>query len=356
MMENKRMDLINDICAYLVPIVEDISEIRDTLYMIMNDYEITSRCTEIALLKQDRNEFLLKKFLIAKTVRGCTERTLKYYATEIPKILLAIGKTVDEISADDIRYYMALRQRRDKVSKTTVSNEYRIMSSFFGWLHGEELIQKNPIARVDNIKVEKIKKEAFTEIEVEKIRNHSEDTRTKAIIEILFSTGCRVKELVNIKIEDIEGSRILVHGKGEKDRYVYLNAKAQYIVEKYLMERDDPNPYLFPGGYNAMSVSGKEKGKIMKADWWKYREMVHPSNAVDTGTIEQRIRKIGKKEGIKRAHPHKFRRTCATMALRRGMPIEQVSKMLGHENIATTQIYLDLAESDLGHAHQKYVV
>lgn len=162
-------------------------------------------------------------------------------------------------------------------------------------------------------------------------------------------------ELVNILLSDINGDEILIHGKGEKDRIVYLNAKAQWALNEYLEERTDSNHYLFPGGsFMTINQRPSKKRKDLR-EWYKDPEMVDESRHIDKCTIESMIRKIGRKAGVK-AHPHKFRRTCATFALRRGMPIEQVSKMLGHESIETTQIYLDLSEQDLKEAHKKYVI
>ena len=200
---------------------------------------------------------------------------------------------------------------------------------------------KNPIAKIDCIKTERCQKEALAEEEIEKLRfaaakgfktrqKYDFAERNVLIVELLLSTGVRVSELVKIKLNEIRDKRILVHGKGRKDRYVYMSVKAQFALERYLPKRKDlESPYLFPGD---------ENGHIGKC------------------TVSSITRKIARTAGVERANPHKFRRTCATMALRRGMPIEQVSKMLGHEQISTTQIYLDLSEEDLAYAHSKYVV
>ena len=227
MVTNGREEMVNRLCLYIESISDEkIAEIKSAMYLLLNDFEITSRSTELAEVQTDRNEYLMKKFLIAKKVKGCTERTLTYYGKELNSIMREIGKTVDDITTDNIRYYMAIRQRRDKVSKVTIQNEIRVLSSFFGWLYAEEIIKTNPMFRIDKIKTEKTKKEALTEMEVEKIRMIARDEREKMIIEVLLSTGCRVSELVNILITDIDNDRILVHGKGEKDRYVYLKARA----------------------------------------------------------------------------------------------------------------------------------
>lgn len=325
------------------------TSISQDLIIILNDYEITVRETAIAVRNDDKNKYFLQKFLIAKTVKGCTDRTLELYRKELWNILNKIGKTADEITTDDVRLYLALRQKRDKVTKTTANNELRYLSSFFGYLHVEEMISKNPVAKIEKIKCDKQKKKAFTELEVEKLRDVCMNTWDVAVVETLLSTGCRVTELVNIKIVDLEGDQLIVHGKGNKDRVVYLNAKSIMAITKYLSERKDSNPYLFPGGYFA---APKKDCK----NWYKYPDRVDKERHCDAGTIEAKVRKLGKKAGVTNVHPHRFRRTCATFALRRGMPIEQVSKMLGHEDISTTQIYLDLSEEDLKQAHKKYVI
>lgn len=352
---DERESLINDICQYLLDFVPDIADVKSELYILLNNYEITNRCTDLAELHEDRNEYLLKNFLVAKSVKGCSSRTLCFYRTSISKILTSIGKTVDDITSDDIRYYMAVRQRRDKVSKVTIGNEIRALSSFFNWSYAEEIIRKNPMAKIERIKKDKTKKEALTEMEIEYLRLAAQTEQQKAILEILLSTGCRVSELVCILISDIDGNRVLVHGKGSKDRYVYLNARAELALSVYLNARSDHNPYLFPKGKSVTEMD--RKGTKMKdyICWWKNADNIADGH-VDKGTVESITRKLAKRAGVERANPHKFRRTCATLALRRGMPIEQVSKMLGHESIATTQIYLDLGENELEQAHKKYVV
>ena len=187
------------------------------------------------------------------------------------------------------------------------------------------------------------------------MRSHANSEKEKLIIEVLLSTGCRVSELVNILITDIDGERVLVHGKGEKERYVYLNAKAMLAIESYMSQRRDRNPYLLPRMKSVREISHKRKKEEYK-DLWKDPENICDEGHIDKGTVEQTTRRIAERAGVEKANPHKFRRTCATMALRRGMPIEQVSRMLGHEEIATTQIYLDLSEDELEQAHKKYVV
>lgn len=348
-----REDVLNNLISWAASHGIDPSEAKYDFYMMLNNVEITSRCTEIAQIEENRNEYLLKKFLIAKKVKGCTDRTLQFYGTSIKSILQRIGKTVDDITADDIRFYMAVRIRQDKVSKTTVGNETRNLGSFFTWLYLEEEIKRNPMSKVDRIKKEKVKKEALTELEIEQLRASAEGEREKMIVEVLLSTGCRVSELVQILISEIDGDKILVHGKGKKDRYVYLNARAKFSMQRYLECRKDSNPYLLPRSVSIKNMEGRERAKLK--EWWKNPQNVSEGHS-DKGTIECMMRKMAERAGVDKANPHKFRRTCATMALRRGMPIEQVSKMLGHESLETTQIYLDLEENELEQAHKKYVV
>lgn len=353
--EDKREDLINDLCMYIMGRKEEtVQDIKSALYMIAAKYEIISRSTEIVEVNENRNEELLKRFLVAKNVSGCTKRTLSFYAVTVKKVLCDIGKTADDITADDIRYYMAVRLRRDKVSKVTVGNEIRGVSSFFTWLQDQEVIKKNPMRKVERIRCPKVKKKAFTELEVEQLRGACRNERESFAIEFLLSTGCRVTEAVQVLLQDIDGEQILVRGKGEKDRYVYMNARTQYAFEKYMKQRTDNNPYLFPKGKEAKYISKKLKPKEAH-NWWIYPELVNEGH-METSCMEALTRKIAKRSGVERANPHKFRRTCATMALRRGMPIEQVSKMLGHEQLDTTKIYLDLTEEDLRIAHQRFVV
>ena len=347
-------DLFNDLVMLMISNGLDAGKIRENIYLTIDKYEIGEKTTEIAVISENRNDFLIRKFLIGKTVKGLTERTMKLYTVEIPKMIEKIGKTIDDIEADDIRMYIAKRKAIDKVSKTTQANELRYLRSFFSYLHNEELIQRNPMNKVDGIKPDHKKKEAFTELEIEKMRNELETSKDKCVFELLLSTGCRVSELVNIKKSEIEQDRILVHGKGEKDRYVYINAKAHYALKKYLSDREDDNPYLFPRMIPITEMK-KETPKKQLKNWYMYKENIVPNMHTDKGTIEASIRKLGRSVDV-HAHPHKFRRTAATMALRRGMPIEQVSKMLGHESIETTQIYLDLSEEDLQIAHKKFVI
>lgn len=343
-----KQDLINKIAIHMTKYGADIEDVKSQLIIDMQDYDIIKKETSITVRSEDINEQIFKKFLISKTVNGCSERTIKYYGSELIFIFGKINKPFNEVTTDDLRLYFAYRDKRDKVSKTTQDNELRVLRSFYQFCDVEEYIQKDPTKKIEKIKVDKKRKEAFTELEIEKMRYLLRTNREKAIFETLLATGCRISELVAIKLSDIDGRKVLVTGKGNKQRFVYLNSRAQFAIETYLEERKDNNIYLFAGGLFSTTHKYRE-------NWYKHKEIVSPDKHLEVGSVESFVRRLGRKCYVK-AHPHKFRRTCATMALRRGMPIEQVSKMLGHEEITTTQIYLELNEKELQVAHEKYVV
>lgn len=341
-------ELINNIICMLQEKGIQIDGIHEKLILLFRNVECTPIETSLALIDETANEHLIKQFVAAKMISGCTERTISFYAKTLMSVMGKINKNIPEITADDVRVYSAGRLVRDKVTKVTVDNEIRVLRSFYAYLCANEIVQKNIMLQIDKMKPDRVKKHSFSEMEVEQIRSACRNARESAIIELLLSTGCRVSELCQIQIADIQKDKILVHGKGNKDRTVYLNAKAQLAISKYLSQRNDNNPWLFAKGYE---FSGRCKANAL---WWQNPEAVAEGH-ISQSNIEVAVRKLGKKVGVQ-AYPHKFRRTCATMALRRGMPIEQVSKMLGHEQITTTQIYLDLQEEDLEIAHKKYVI
>ena len=346
-------EIYNEILMLMMKDNIDItSMIKEELWILLDKYDYSKKITDLVVTDNDRNSELVRNFLITKTVKGCTKRTLEYYEEVLKKAIPTFNKTIDTITTEDIRFYLATRQVVDKVSKTTANNERRVLSSFFTYLHIEEYIRRNPMAKIDKIKEDKIQKKAFTEYEIEKMRSFlKNELRIRAMFELLLSTGCRVTECCNIKIDDIHRNKIKVFGKGNKERTVYLNTRTQLAIEEYLRKRNDDNPYLFARSKKNVG----EKGASCKRDWWMKKSEVHPNLNVESSYIEAIFRKVARKCNIDRANPHKFRRTCATMALRKGMPIEQVARMLGHENISTTQIYLDLTQEELEEMHKKYV-
>ena len=350
-------EIINSIIMMLTEMDMDIDteEVTSKLYFLMRNVQVVKLETELAVREDIQNEQYIKRFIAAKMVKGCTQNTIAIYRKEITKILAKIGKQCTGITSDDVRLYIAIRITQDSISKVAANNELRYLRSFFAWLNAEDIIQKNPMNKIDSIKENKVKKKAFSEMECEKIRSACKTTMETAIIEVLLSTCCRVSELCMMKIEEIDNGTIVVHGKGNKDRTVYLNAKAELALQKYLSDRKDNNPYIFPPGEVANFQKGKRKCSRSNPNWYTNPKFV-ADGIRDKGGIEATVRKIGKRAGVENTHPHRFRRTGATFALRRGMPLEIVSKMLGHEQINTTQIYLDLSDDDLKTAHKKYMV
>lgn len=349
-----RNELYEKILIMLTGVGIDVADIKSDIQIILSEYEVQERSTEIVLRNEDRNEYLIKKFLMAKIVKGCTERTIDHYKKELEFIFSRLNKTADNVEADDIRLYLAIRQKKDGITKTTAGNELLVLRTFYSYLMMEELVTKNPTLKIDRIKPDTKKEKAFTDLEVEKIRNCLKNAREKALVEVMLSTGCRVSELVQMKREEVKEGAIVVHGKGEKDRICYLNVKAMVALQNYMDERKDDNPYIFCGGREEMfkhtGIGGNEAG-----EWYRNKEFISETHT-DKCTVENIVRKIGKRCGIKNVHPHRFRKTCATMALRRGMPIEKVSKMLGHEQLDTTKIYISIDEEEMEQAHRKYVI
>lgn len=286
------MELIDQIMNQISDYVTDPMAVSNCLYIAFQDYSITKKSTELTEYVPDSNDILIKKFLVVKKIKGCTDRTLYYYQKELPRILERIGKNALEVKVDDIRLWIALRLR-DGISATTIGNEKRVLSSFFTWLHGEDIIHKNPMVAIDTMKQRKTQKEAFKDDEVVAMRNQLTTSREKAIFELLLSTGCRVSELVGIKLDEIqEDFSILVHGKGQKDRYVYMNANAKFAYQQYMNDRKDNSIWLFP---RMISIQSEvfHKGKGMK-DWYKNPKLVNGAEHADKGTIEFNVRQWGK--------------------------------------------------------------
>lgn len=347
--------LLGEIAMWMMSKGVDGQEARAELYLLMHGYDITERTNELVPYNGNRNEDWLRRFIVAKTTAGCSPRTLRLYYASLRKILPEIGKQADQITADDIRFYIARRMKKG-VARTTINNERHHLSSFFAWLTAEEVIAKNPMLRVEAVKQQKKRESAFSDDEIELMRSLLRDWREKAIFETLLSTGCRVTELTSIRINDIqEDGSIYILGKGNKFRFVYLNARARLTIQKYLEERRDVNPYLFPRAEANFVAGACRYGQAKTHGWYLHPEFVSLDLPADIGTIQSIVRHLGAKAGVDNVHPHRFRRTCATQALRKGMPLELVSKMLGHENVGTTQIYLDIGEDDLKAAHKKYV-
>lgn len=354
--EEIKTEFVNKIVLAMWDFIGEVNgkKLQAVMYAALAGYEINPTQTSLVVYDEDNAMKYLEKFLIDKKIKGCTDRTLKYYKTRLQFIFEKIGIEPMNIQTDHIRLYIANRQIKDKISDVTVNNEIRVLSSFYEWMQNEEYRLKNPMKRIDQIRLYKKKKDAYTDIEIEKMRGALETARDKAMFEILLSTWCRVSELAQIKINEINGNEVLLHGKGKKDRTAYLNAKALLAIQNYMNERKDDSPYLFP---RMITIADSRKKGIPKEElkfYYRNPDMLIINGHISPCTIEARVRVLGRRLNIM-AHPHKFRRTGATMALRAGMPIEQVSKILGHEDIKTTQIYLDIKETDIKVSHERYV-
>jgi len=271
-------------------------------------------------------------FIAAKRIEGCSDKTLRYYKKTIDTMLERIGKEIIHISTDDLRKYLTNYQMEKRLSKVTVDNVRRILSSFFSWLEDEDYILKSPVRRIHKIKTATNIKETYSDESLEVMRDNCNEIRDLAMIDLLASTGMRVGEMVLLNRRDINfiDRECIVFGKGDKERIVYFDARTKLHLEDYLCQRKDDNPALF--------VS-------LKA----------PYDRLNIGGVEVRLRELGKRLQIPKVHPHKFRRTLATMAIDKGMPIEQLQQLLGHRRIDTTLQYAMVKQSNVKLAHKKYI-
>lgn len=275
---------------------------------------------------------LLSSFISAKRVEGCSEKTIRYYENTLQKLLDGIGKPVKSITTDDIRQYLDQYQQGNRISKVTIDNMRRIYSSFFTWLEDEDYIVKSPARRIHKVRTDKPIKTTYTDESLEVMRDGCETLRDLAMIDILSSTGMRVGELVGLNQADIdfENRECIVFGKGGKERKVYFDARTKIHLKRYLDERTDENPALF--------VS-----------------LLAPHERLKISGVEIRLRELGMRLNIPKVHPHKFRRTLATVAIDKGMPVEQVQKLLGHSKIDTTMQYAMVNQSNVKESHRKYI-
>ena len=282
--------------------------------------------------EEDSNDKIVSSFISSKRIEGCSEKSLKYYKATIEAMLDELQKDVKHIVTDDIRGYLTEYQEKKKLSKVTIDNIRRILSSFFSWLEDEDYILKSPVRRIHRVKTGTNIKETYSDEVLELMRDNCTELRDLAIIDMLASTGMRVGEMVLLNRDDIDFNEreCIVFGKGSKERVVYFDARTKIHLQNYLDSRTDDNPALF--------VSLKLPHKRLKI-----------------GGVEVRLRQFGKQLGINKVHPHKFRRTLATVAIDKGMPIEQLQQLLGHRKIDTTLQYAMVKQSNVKIAHRKYI-
>jgi site-specific recombinase XerD len=327
MKEKIMTDIIQQMLIYLDN--AQLKQLRQALENTLCHYEVTDKQEK---QEQDDNNSFITMFIAAKRVEGCSEKTLKYYETTITALVSSLGKSVRHILTEDLRTYLIEYQTKNQSSRVTIDNIRRIFSSFFSWLEDEDYIIKSPARRIHKVKTASNIKETYSDEDLEKMRDNCGELRDLAMIDMLVSTGMRVGEMVLLNRKNIDFSEreCVVFGKGDKERIVYFDARAKLHLKEYLDSRTDDNPALF--------VS-------LRA----------PHNRIKIGGIEHRLREMGKRLNIPKVHPHKFRRTLATMAIDKGMPIEQLQRLLGHQRIDTTLQYAMVKQSNVKTAHRKYI-
>lgn len=305
-----------------------IRKLNDALKRVLSNYTFNAETVS----PEATDEELVSLFLSAKQVEGCSQKTLNYYENTITLAISTINKPATHICTDDLRGYLSEYKKSRQSSKITIDNIRRILSSFYSWLEDEDYVVKSPVRRIRKIKTGRTFKETFTDEHLELLRDSCASSRDRAIIEILSSTGMRVGEMVKLNIDDIDFQEreCIVYGKGDSERKVYFDARTKIHLKNYLNCRTDHNPALF--------VSVKK-----------------PHNRLKIGGIESIVKQIGSKSKIENVHPHKFRRTLATRAIDRGMPIEQVQHLLGHVRIDTTMQYAMVNQSNVKISHRRYI-
>ena len=321
-MEENIVTVLNEMAEYLS--ISQMKKLQEVILRNFAENEVEK--------KEISNDNFLKMFLDAKRIEGCSERTLNYYRTTVEHLISQIETGVRKISTEEIREYLSNYQKRNSCSNVTIDNIRRNISSFFSWLEEEDYILKSPMKRIHKIKTKTVVKNIISDEGIEKLRDNCKEKRDLAIIDLLYSTGIRVGELVNLNIEDIdlEGRECIVYGKGDKERRVYFDAKAKVHLKEYIDARTDNNEALFV-------------------------TLDEPHNRLKISGVEIRLRKLGRMLDLDRIHPHKFRRSMATRAIDKGMPIEQVQKILGHSQIDTTMQYAMVNQSNVKTSHQKYM-
>ena len=325
-----KQHLMNEVIQGMLPFLNNgqMERLQEVLQHTLFNYKVVENDSNKELSEQN----LVELFLAAKRIEGCSEKSLKYYESTILALLDDLRKDVKHIVTDDIRTYLTEYQARKQSSKVTIDNIRRILSSFFSWLEDEDYILKSPVRRIHKVKTGTNIKETYTDEALELMRDNCTELRDLAIIDMLASTGMRVGEMVLLNREDIDFNEreCVVFGKGDKERIVYFDARTKIHLQNYLNSRDDDNPALFVSlqkPYNRLQISG----------------------------VEVRLRQYGKRLGLNKVHPHKFRRTLATMAIDKGMPIEQLQQLLGHRRIDTTLQYAMVKQSNVKIAHRKYI-
>lgn len=327
-----KYNIINNVLVAVAHLPQAEQEaIRNILLRELEQVEISPRESDGARCMRENGE-LEQAFIAAKRLEGCSEKSLAYYHATLNKLLTALNKSMNTITTADIRAYLSSIQESRALSRVTVDNIRRIFSSFFSWLEDEDLIQKSPVRRIRKVRAESLIKEVLTDENLEILRDSCVEPRDLAMIDLLVSTGIRVGELVKMNRQDIDFQerQCVVFGKGNKEREVYFNARAKIHLLNYINARTDDNPALF------VSLHA-------------------PHTRLTIGGVESRLRAVGSRAKVHHVHPHKFRRTMATMAIDKGMPIEQVQRLLGHVRVDTTLHYAQVNQNNVKQAHRKFI-
>ncbi len=321
-MEEKVVSILNEMAEYLS--VAQMKKLQEVILRNLGEKSAEKR--------QISNEEYLSMYIAAKSIEGCSRRTISYYKSTIETMFEEVTISIRKITTEDMRQYLSDYQKRNDCSKVTVDNIRRNISSFFSWLEEENYILKSPMRRIHKIKTNQQVKEVISDEDIEKLRDHCRCKRDLAMIDLLYSTGIRVGELVNLNVSDVdfEARECVVFGKGGKERRVYFDAKAKLHLLSYIASRKDNNPALFV-------------------------TLDSPNDRLKISGVEIRIRQLGRSLNLTKMHPHKFRRTMATRAIDKGMPIEQVQKILGHSQIDTTMQYAMVNQSNVKLSHKKYI-
>lgn len=326
-------ELINNILDAMCPCLnaDQMRRLKTVLHMAMYDYSVSKKETGIIVRQPDGYAYL-DKFLLSKSSAGLSSRTLDNYRLTITMFLDAINKPLAELTDDDFIYYLERYRQIRQVSFSRIKNMQSALSSFFSWLHKKRYIPSNPVAQLDSIKLPKTIKKPFSDEDRELLKIQCEQLRDLALMEFLYSTGVRVSELTALNRSDINfnSNDVTVFGKGSKERETYITPSAGIYLKMYLDSRTDDNPALFVSLHK-------------------------PYRRLSKNGVERMLRELGRRTGIKNVHPHRFRRTMATNALNRGMPIEQVSRLLGHAKLDTTQIYCSVSQENVRMSHKKYL-
>lgn len=325
-----KQKIMEEIVQQMLPYLNNVQlqKLQEVLEYSFYNYEISSKVEET----EDDSQKLIDAFVYAKRIEGCSEKTLKYYRTTIEAMTEVINKGVRHMQTDDLRAYLTEYQEKHGSSRVTIDNIRRILSSFFSWLEDEDHILKSPVRRIHKVKTATNIKETYTDEELEKMRDNCVELRDLAIVDMLASAGMRIGEMVLLNKVDINFNEreCVVFGKGDKERVVYFDARTKIHLQNYINSRSDNDPALFV---------------TLRA----------PHTRIKIGGIESRLREIGRSLEIEKVHPHKFRRTLATMAIDKGMPIEQLQQLLGHKRIDTTLQYAMVKQSNVKQAHRKYI-